>query len=638
MPKGRLNGLIEKIKKYNPNARVELVEKAFKFAEKAHKGQKRAGGAPFFTHPFEVAKRLADMKADSATICAALLHDTVEDTSTSIEKIKEEFGEEIANLIEGVTKTEKIQFEDKDAYTSENLRKILLATAKDIRVMLIKLADRLHNMETLKEFREEKQKRIAKETLDIYAPIAHKLGMWSMKGQLEDLSMRYLHHEMYRFLSDKISEKREEREKNTKELIKIIDQKLSARGVDAEVQGRAKYFYSIYKKMVKKKVEFNEIYDLIAIRIVTKTIPECYAALGVLHDLWKPLQKRFKDYIAVPKSNGYQSLHTTLAGPHGKILEVQIRTDDMHTIAEDGIAAHWRYHGTDRDKKFEKKILWLKQLLEWRRTSKDAKEFIESFKIDMFEKEIVVFTPRGDPISLPEGATPIDFAYEVHSSIGDRCSKAKVNDRIVSLDMKLRAGDIIEVMTQKNAEPSRQWLKFAKTNKARNKIRSALNISSEGVSKSSRKDEDELADVSLIERIIIDGKKAPLKISKCCSPTINDEIVGFYTKEGKITVHKDDCPNIHTLDKSKEVKLSWEQEETKEQKILVVAKDRVGILVEVLDVVASSKINIIGVNAKEGKEGTAKIYIDLDPEGLDFSKLVKKMKINKDVVDIKKID
>jgi len=470
----------EKLKKeilsYNPKARIHLVKEAYDLAKELHKGQKREGGEPYFTHCIETAKILASLNADSPTIATGLLHDSVEEGKVKIEKIKELLGEEVASLVEGVTKIDKIHFSDKEDYTAENLRKILLATAKDIRVMFVRLADRLHNMRTLSCFRPEKQKRISQETLTIYAPIAHKLGMWNIKGELEDLSLRYLEPDVYRFLAEKINEKRTEREKKTKEIIKTIKKKLKENYIGADVHGRAKYFYSIYKKMKKRKVDFNEIYDLIAIRIITKTIPECYAALGIIHKLWHPYPKKFKDYISTPKANDYQSLHTVLVGPHGKILEVQIRTEKMHLCAEDGAAAHWRYQGTERDKKFDKRISWLKQLLDWKRFSKDAKDFVETFKIDLFQNEIVAFTPKGDPITLPEGSTPVDFAYEIHSSVGDNCSKTLVNNKLVPLNFGLKSGDIVQVITAKNARPSRQWLNFVKTNKARNKIKGVLNI------------------------------------------------------------------------------------------------------------------------------------------------------------------
>ncbi|MBS3137334.1 bifunctional (p)ppGpp synthetase/guanosine-3',5'-bis(diphosphate) 3'-pyrophosphohydrolase [Candidatus Woesearchaeota archaeon] len=603
-----LSEFIEKVLKYNPKADTALLKKAYVLAEKAHQGQTRSTGEDYFTHPIGVAAILMKMYADSATLCAALLHDIVEDTSVSIEQVKQLFGEEIALLVEGVTKIEKIHFKDSEDYKAENIRKILIATAKDVRVILIKLADRLHNMQTLKTFRPEKQQRIAMETLEIYAPVAHKLGMWRLKGELEDLSLRYLEPEVYKFLRSKVAEKRAERENSTEEMIATIKQNLAEKHIDALVYGRAKYFYSIYKKMKKKKIGFNDIYDLVAIRIITKTMPECYAALGIVHDLWKPMPHRFKDYIAVPKANGYQSLHTTVVTNKGKIVEIQIRTEEMHHISEDGIAAHWKYHGTERDKKFDKKISWLKQILEWKRHSKDAADFIESLKVDLFDDEIVVFTPKGDPISLPINATPVDFAYMVHTNIGNKCSKALVNNKIVPLDYNLESGDIVEIIVNKNAEPSRQWLKSVKTAKARTKIKNTLKIEHDHDPKAERlkhdSSEDALYSVNEIyNRIEAIGKNYPLKVSKCCDIKINDKIKGFITKDNKITVHKEGCINIHTMDKKREVALLWKIDN--EENIIalrLLLEDKVGLLARILSIFAANKINIKSVNTKQRKE------------------------------------
>lgn len=631
----KLTELIQEVLAYNPKADINLIRKSYILAEKAHKGQKREGGEEYFSHPIEVARILVNLKADSATISAALLHDTVEDTNISIEKVKELFGEEISELVEGLTKFNKIQFETREDYSYENLRKILLATAKDIRVMLIKLADRLHNMRTLKYVAVDKQKRIAKETIEIYAPIAHKLGMWRVKGELEDLSLRFLEPDVYKFLRNKISEKREEREKHTAEIIKEIKKQLSAKEIESEISGRAKYFFSIYKKMKEKNVGFNEIYDLIAVRIILKTIPECYAALGMIHDLYKPIPHRFKDYISVPKSNGYQSLHTTVITDKGKILEFQIRTKDMHFTAEDGIAAHWRYKGTERDKMFDKKISWLKQLLEWRNLASTSSEFIETLKIDLFEDEIVVFTPKGDPISLPKESTPVDFAYMVHSNIGDYCSKAMVNNKIVPLDASLESGDIVEIITNKGAKPSRQWLKFVKTNKARSKIKANLKMEIETVE---RDDEGETMPANIAKAIQVVGKKAPLKISKCCHPNLHDPIVGFYTKDKKITIHKKTCPNIHSLDKNKEVPVLWtEERKLPVVKISLTLADKVGALARVLNIIASYKFNIKNITTKPRKDNViTTLHLEVDNQ-LKFKDLLNELRKIEAVININTI-
>ncbi|MBU2561377.1 MAG: bifunctional (p)ppGpp synthetase/guanosine-3',5'-bis(diphosphate) 3'-pyrophosphohydrolase [Nanoarchaeota archaeon] len=620
----------------NPNADFVKIEKAYRFAEKAHKGQKRAAGEDFFIHPSEVARILIHLKADTATICAALLHDTVEDTSTSLDIVRKEFGSEIADLVEGVTKITGQWFESKEEYKAENLRKILLATTKDMRVIMIRLADRLHNMRTLATFRADKRKRIAQETMEIYAPIAHKFGMWKLKGELEDLSFRYLDYDTYVRLKEKIAEKRAEREKATIHVVDTIRNSLSEKGIDSEVVGRAKYFFSIYKKMIKKQKDFDQIHDLIAIRIVVNTIPECYRSLEVIHTLFEPQLERFKDYIQHPKANGYQSIHTSVKY-RNKIVEVQIRTHEMHAIAEEGVAAHWRYKGTEKDKAFDRKIMWLRQILEWLRKSKNATEFVETLKIDLFENEIIVLTPKGDPISLPEGATPVDFAYAVHTSIGNHCSKAKVNDRIEPLDYRLNSGDVVEIVTQNNARPSRNWLNFVVTSKAKSKIRSYLGIEVDHRAKEARKEEvkEELR-MPLQNYIIVEGKKAPIRMSKCCEPRLGDPIVGLYTKEGKITVHKEGCVNIHAVDESKRVRLSWaEPEDQNVRKLRVYVSERPGILADLLNLLATEKVNVKSVNTRVKKK---KIMLTFKIESKDNSvvkDIAEKLRKIKDVTDIK---
>ena len=630
--------LIINIKEYNPKAKLRLIRKALDVAYKAHKGQKRETGEEYIIHPIEVAKILISLKADSATICAALMHDVVEDTSIKQQDIQKEFGDEIATLVEGVTKIESIHFESKEDYTAENIRKVLLATIKDIRVILIKLADRLHNMETLKNCSLEKQKRVSEEALNIYAPIAHKLGIFRVRGELEDLALRYLHPDVYQFLTEKISEKREEREKITEKIIAELQKTLEQNGVHAKVTGRAKYFYSIYKKMQKKKLDIEQIYDLIALRIITKTIPECYTVLGIVHDIWRPMPHRFKDYISMPKSNGYQSLHTVVMSNYGKILEVQIRTGQMHKEAEEGIAAHWRYSGSDKDRIFDKRIAWLKQILEWKMESEDAKDFVETLKVDLFQDEIVVFTPKGDPISLPVNATPVDFAYMVHTKIGDNCSQAKANSIIVPLDAQLKSGDIVEIILKKNAVPSRQWLKFVITQKAKSKIRAALGITVEDNPKKGMIEEEEMSDIAIAKHILVDNKPAAsgVKISKCCSPKVNDPIRGFYTKDKKITIHKSNCSNIYALNQAGEVPLSWAKEETAGQKtVLIVLEDRVGVLAEIMSTIASLKISIISIHSKNKRNH---VLVKIKIPGLEdalLNALKTSLKKVKNVLDVK---
>ncbi len=629
------NEFIKSVKDNNPRADSELIRKAFNFAKDAHKGQKRISGEDYFMHPLGVAEILIRLKADTATICTALLHDVVEDTLVKIDKIETEFGGEVAGLVQGLTKIDKMRFFKKEEYKAENFRKILLAASKDIRIMLIKLADRLHNMRTLKHLRPDKQKRIAEETMHIYAPIAHKLGVGYIKGELEDLSLRYLEPKVYQYLKARISEKRGEREKKTQEIIEEVKKTLKESHIPADVAGRAKFFYSIYNKMKKDKKTFDDIFDLIAIRIITDNITNCYSALDILHNKWKPVEKRFKDFIKNPKPNGYQSLHTTVEGPYNKLLEIQIRTKEMHDYAEEGVAAHWKYKGTERDKKFEQKIRWIKQLLEWRRTNKDAQDIIEDLSLDLFANEIIVFTPKGDPISLPEKSTPVDFAYEVHTNLGEKCSKAKVNNNIVPLDHKLESGDVVDIITQKNAKPNRQWLNFVKGSMAKSKIRQALNIQFDKPKKSFSADEER--QIILADQIeIIEGKKAPIKISKCCYPKPGDKILGFYTKDKKITVHKKGCPNIHSLNQSKTAKLKWKILEDKyEKELIIVANDAPGFIREALNTITTARIIIKAINTRSSK-GHIILQIKLHSTDEDRLKdLTKKIRKFKEVLDVR---
>lgn len=467
--------VINRVKEYDKSENdINLIFKAYDYALKAHKGQYRNSGEPYIVHPVEVAMILTNLELDVSTIASGLLHDVIEDTSITYDDIKNEFGQEIADLVDGVTKLGMIEYKSKVEQQAENMRKMLIAMAKDIRVIMIKLADRLHNMRTLKYLSEEKQKEKAQETLEIYAPIAHRLGMSMIKWELEDLSLRYLHPDDYYSLVEKVAKKRKEREESIKELIDKLKEKLNEIGIKAEVDGRPKHFYSIYKKMKQQNKTFEQIYDLMAVRVIVNTVKDCYGTLGAVHTLWKPMPGRFKDYIAMPKPNMYQSLHTTVIGPKGEPFEIQIRTWDMHRTAEYGIAAHWKYkEGKSYEDEFDAKLSWLRQLLEWQRELKDAKEFMETLKIDLFTDEVYVFTPKGDVISLPAGSTPIDFAYSIHTEIGHRLNGAKVNGKIVPIDYELKNGDIVEILTTTNSDrgPSRDWLQIVKSSQAKNKIR-----------------------------------------------------------------------------------------------------------------------------------------------------------------------
>ncbi|WP_425807506.1 RelA/SpoT family protein [Desulfitobacterium sp. Sab5] len=464
---------LESVRKVFPKG-SELVEKAYRFAEEAHRGQLRNSGEDYIQHPLEVAKILLELEMDEATLAAALLHDVVEDTKYTIADIEKEFGPQVALMVDGVTKLGRIEYKSKVEQQVENLRKMFLAMAKDIRVILIKLADRLHNMRTLKYHTVEKQKEIARETLEIFAPLANRLGIFRIKWELEDLSFRYLKPQEYYDLSEGIAFKRREREAHINEVIEQLGPRLEEVGIKADIAGRPKHFYSIYRKMVTQKKELSEIYDLTAIRVIVDSVNDCYGALGIIHTMWKPLPGRFKDYIAMPKPNMYQSLHTTLVGAHGEPFEIQIRTWEMHRTAEYGIAAHWKYKegGKAQSGSFEQKLSWLRQLLEWQHDSRDAGEFMESLKIDLFADTVFVFTPKGDVVELPAGSCPVDFAYRVHTDVGHRCVGAKINSRIIPLETKLTNGDIVEILTSKQGNgPSRDWLSFVKTSQAKNRIR-----------------------------------------------------------------------------------------------------------------------------------------------------------------------
>ncbi|AVX21458.1 GTP pyrophosphokinase [Carboxydocella sporoproducens DSM 16521] len=464
--------LVRKIRNFNPQADLSLVEKAYQKAAAAHAGQVRQSGEPYISHPLAVAYILAQLELDLVTIAAALLHDVVEDTEVTLEEIRQEFGDEVALLVDGVTKLSRIEYRSKEEQQAENWRKMLLAMARDIRVILIKLADRLHNMRTLKFQSPRKQKEIAAETLDIYAPLANRLGIFRIKWELEDLSLRYLEPEMYYELVERIAKKRTEREALINQVIKELSERLAAVGIGAEISGRPKHFYSIYKKMWQQQKDLSEIYDLIAVRVIVDNVKDCYGTLGIVHTLWTPVPGRFKDYIAMPKQNMYQSLHTTVIGPNGEPLEVQIRTWEMHRTAEYGIAAHWRYkEGIKEPGELDEKLTWLRQILEWQRELGDAKEFIENLKIDLFDESVFVFTPKGDVIELPAGSVPIDFAYRIHTDVGHRCVGAKVNGKIVPLDYKLKNGDIVEIITSRQAAPSRDWLQLVQTPQAKNRIK-----------------------------------------------------------------------------------------------------------------------------------------------------------------------
>ena len=471
----KISELVEKVQSYYPAADGEIIRTAYEFSAKVHQGQKRRSGEPYLTHPMAVADLIAELKLDVPSVVGALLHDTVEDTLATLEEIKSLFGREIAALVDGVTKLSRANFSSQEEKQAENFRKMLLAMGKDVRVILIKLADRVHNMRTLDHMPRQNQILTAQETLDIYAPLSHRLGIAWIKTELEDLALKHLHPEIYYQLKRNVAKKKGDREKYIDEVISIITKKLETEGIEAEVTGRPKHFYSIYQKMESQNLLYDQIYDLVAFRILVDTPRECYEALGIVHQQWRPVPGRFKDYIALPKPNMYQSLHTSVIGPYGERIEIQIRSHEMHRVAEEGIAAHWRYkEGEDFHVSDLRRFSWLRQLLEWQENLQDPQEFLHSLKEDLFSTSMYVFTPKGDLLNFPKGSTVIDFAYRIHTEVGHRCSGARVNGQLVSLRYILRSGDTVEIITTPQQAPTRDWLKWVKTPRAQSKIRNWL--------------------------------------------------------------------------------------------------------------------------------------------------------------------
>ena len=471
----RVLDIVERVQATRPSANVELIHKAYVFTAKVHHGQLRMSGDPYLIHPLNVAYSLADWNLDEETVATGLLHDTVEDTVATIDEIRELFGDSVALLVDGVTKISRVTISDVAAQKAESLRKMILAMGKDLRVILVKLADRLHNLRTIEHLSPDKQAAIARETVEIYAPIAARLGMSRVRGEMEDRCFAVLHPSQYKELSLQAEERRQNTAGHIREVITLLETKCREAGIDAVISGREKHLAGVYQKMNRQGIDFDHVYDFIGFRIITKTLRECYGALGIVHNLWKPVPGRFKDYIAMPKTNLYQSLHTTVFGPNSEMIEIQIRTEDMHALAENGVAAHWKYkEGRRTAEKEDQMFLWLRQILELQQDMKDPREFMDTVKVELFPEEVYVFTPRGDVKEIPRGGTPIDFAYAVHTEVGNQCVGAKVNGRMVPLKTELKNGDVVEIITQPSHKPSRDWLKIAKTNKALTKIRSVL--------------------------------------------------------------------------------------------------------------------------------------------------------------------
>ena len=714
-----IQDVISKKKETSRREDTKLIMKAYNYAVEHHGEQKRRSGEPYIIHPLNVAYILAGVGLDEATICAALLHDVVEDTDATDADLRKDFGDEIADMVAGVTKLETMQFTTVEEQQVEDYRKMFLAMGKDIRVIILKIADRLHNMRTLKYLKRDRQIANAKETMEIYAPLANRLGLYSMKWELEDLSFKYLYPEEYHELVEGINKKREERLKFIEKIMADIRVQLKKQHIDAEVTGRAKHLYSIYRKMKRDNKTLDQIYDLFALRILVNSIKDCYAALGVVHEMYSPMPGRFKDYIAVPKPNMYQSIHTTLLGDKGTPFEVQIRTWDMHRIAEYGIAAHWAYKeasyfGKKQSVKVEEdKLAWLRESLEWQKDMQDPQEFLTTLKTELFEDEVYVFTPKGAIKILPRNATPIDFAYSIHEEIGNHMTGCKINSKMMPIITPLKSGDIIEIITSDNSKgPSRDWLKFVKSTKAKNKINGWFKKAekSENIEKGKDLIEKEIkrigmSHVELFKQEYIDAmldrykyknledmyaavgfgansavkviarmlqeyrkehqeenveekieelrkqkesKQKPsssgvvvegidnclVKLSKCCNPLPGDEIIGYITKGRGVSVHRKDCVNVKDLltEENRIIDVKWYEEAKENYNVTleVLANDRKGLLVDILNTVKETKANLMGVSTKTTKERIAIMDIDLEVENIE--------ELNKVIRNIKKVD
>lgn len=700
--------VISKKKEVSRKADTKLIMKAYNLAAEKHKDQKRGSGEPYIIHPLNVAYILASIGMDDNTLCAALLHDVVEDTDVTGKDLTDMFGEEISDMVAGVTKLSTIQFATLEETQVENYRRMFLAMGKDIRVILIKLADRLHNMRTLKYLKRDRQIANAKETLELYAPLANRLGLYSIKAELEDLGFKYMYPEKYYDLVESINKKKDERLKFIEKIMDDIRVQLKKQRIDAEVTGRAKHLYSIYRKMIRDNCTIDQIYDLFAMRIIVNSVKDCYAALGVVHEMYSPMPGRFKDYIAVPKPNMYQSIHTTLLGEKGTPFEVQIRTWDMHKIAENGIAAHWAYKEANflgRGKKnvvvTEDKLAWLRETLEWQQELQDPEQFLDNLKRELFEDEVYVFTPKGLIKVLPKGATPIDFAYSIHAEIGNHMTGCKINSKMMPIITPLKSGDIVEIITSDNSKgPSMDWLKFIKSAQAKNKINSwfkkekkaeniekgktsidkelkRLGLSHDKLFKTDYitpmlnrykyKDLDEMYAAvgfgansagKVIARMLIeyrkdhkeeeieekleelskaktDRKAKPssngiivkgidnclVKLSKCCNPLPGDEIIGYITKGRGVSVHRKDCVNVKDLlkEENRIIDVSWVEEKQASYNvdIEISANDRSGLLADITKALSTAKANIVGINAKTGKDRIAIIELTLETKNID---------------------
>src|SRR6516164_7559253 len=660
--------LLRKVQSYRTSDDLSLLRKAYEFCAAEHKAQKRLSGEPYVSHPLEVANVLADMKLDVVCLVGGMLHDVVEDTPTTIERLRQEFGAEVAHIVEGLTKIRRIEFVSPEERQAENLRKMVLAMVDDIRVVMVKLADRLHNMRTLEHLPPEKRERIARETLEIYAPIAHRLGMGKLRGELEDLAFRYLEPEAFAEVKRAVESRRKVNEEFLAQVCAQVNEKMRAFEIPARIDGRVKRLYSIWQKLQRQHIQIDQVYDLLAIRIITDAVKDCYAALGVIHNTWRPVPGRFKDFIGIPRPNLYQSLHTSVIGPQGQPFEVQIRTEEMHRQEEDDFA-------------------WLRHLVEWQREMRDPGEFVSTLKVDLYPEEVYTFTPKGKVIVLPRDATPIDFAYAIHTEVGHRCVGAKVNGRIVPLKYRLRNGDIVEISTQVNHTPSRDWLALVKTSRARNKIKQWINVAERKraieigkklLEKEARKYDLALKNVAvedyervsrhygcqtaddlhaglgygrfsarqvlsklipsasieaeqparfsgMVKRALGLGRDAAIQVhghddlmvyrAKCCNPVRGESIVGYITRGKGISVHSKSCPNVQNLvyDADRRIEVEWSGPKygLYPVKLTLATADRRGLLADVTAAINDVHSNIQNIEARTGDE-QASIEVTLD--------------------------
>ena len=651
--------LKNKVSPYLDGEGMQLLEKAYNFAEEKHSAQTRESGEEYIIHPLNVVLILANLKLDAETYAAALLHDVVEDTGVTIDEVKENFGETVAFLVNGVTKLKGIKSVSTEEAHLESLRKMLLAMAQDVRVVLIKLADRLHNMRTLNYLPPEKQKEIARETMDIYVPLAHRLGMYTIKWELEDLSFRYLEPEKYYELAKKVAKKREEREAYVNELMEELRNLLKEHGISGVVEGRPKNLYGIYRKMIRDGKQFEEIYDIIALRIIVDDIPTCYQVLGIVNNYYKLVPGRIKDYIAMPKPNNYRSLHTTVITKSGEPFEIQIRTREMHEVDEIGIAAHWKYkEGKSLDKNYEAKIAWLRQMLEWQKEVRSSKEFVERVKVDLFTDEVLVFTPKGDVIELPQGSTPVDFAFRVHTDIGYRCIGAKVNGTMVPLDYKLQTGDRVEIITSKTSTgPKLDWLQFVRTASAKSKIKAYFRKLYEEKKEQEKVEEapkvqlpkiiplKPKTEVSEYFPVINGASNINISIAKCCNPKPFDEIVGYVSRGRGIKVHRVDCPNLIKIIENggKIVEAHWSKGKEKNLYAFfkLTVQDVPGLIYKISGVFAKRNISFENFHSSSKKKkfkGKLLAYVrfscKLDPK-VNLSDLVHELESLEEVVKVR---